>query len=172
MVYCSRDETAMTAPDKPARCLIPADEIEAGRETFNHPWNPNSEVVGTHLSALTGLVETGVSRVTIPPGKESFVYHRHQTEEEWIYVLSGRGVAEINGEAFEVGPGDFMGFPAGRVAHHLKNPFPEPLEYLMGGSHRPLEVAEFPRLGKVMIRREGAVTIFDEADGRPFGPLD
>jgi uncharacterized cupin superfamily protein len=48
----------------------------------------------------------------MPPGKESFVYHSHHREEEWIYVLSGRGVAEIDGEEFEVGAGDFMGFPA------------------------------------------------------------
>jgi uncharacterized cupin superfamily protein len=31
--------------------------------------------------------------VSVPPGKESFVYYSHQREEEWIYVLSGRGIA-------------------------------------------------------------------------------
>ena len=59
----------------------------------SHPWNPNSELYGTRLSSLVGLSRVGVSRVSVPPGKESFVYHSHQREEEWIYVLSGRGIA-------------------------------------------------------------------------------
>jgi uncharacterized cupin superfamily protein len=41
----------------------------------------------------------------MPPGKESFVYHSHHHEKEWLYILSGRGIAEINGEEFEVKSG-------------------------------------------------------------------
>jgi uncharacterized cupin superfamily protein len=94
--------------------LIKADEVADNAMGFSHPWNPNSELVGSRLSTLVGLVRTGVSWVRIPPGKESFVYHAHYREEEWIYIISGRGVAEIDGEEFEVAAGDFMGFPTPR----------------------------------------------------------
>ena len=102
--------------------LIKADEVAERAGSFSHPWNPNSEIIGTRLSTLVGLSRIGVSLVRIPPGKESFVYHSHYREEEWIYVISGRGVAEIDDEEFEVAAGDFMGFPTPSVAHHLRNP--------------------------------------------------
>ena len=49
------------------------------------------------LSRLTGLKHSGVNLARIAPGKESFVYHSHQREEEWLYILSGTGTAEIDG---------------------------------------------------------------------------
>ncbi|MGH9891065.1 MAG: cupin domain-containing protein [bacterium] len=60
----------------------------------------------------------------VPGGKESFTYHSHHREEEWIYILSGQAIAEIDGAEYEVGPGDFMAFPTPSVAHHLRNPCP------------------------------------------------
>ncbi len=104
------------------RFVVRSEEAAEQASHFSHPWNPNSELYGTRLSSLVGLSRVGVSRVSVPSGKESFVYHSHQREEEWIYVLSGRGIAEIGDEEFEVAAGDFMGFPAPQVAHHLRNP--------------------------------------------------
>lgn len=152
--------------------LLRAAAIAAKCSSFSHPWNPKSQLVGARLAGETGLKRTGVSFVRIPPGRESFVYHSHEREEEWIYVLSGRGVAEIDGREFEVGAGDFMGFPTPSVAHHLRNPFAEELVYLMGGESLDFEVADFPRLGKRMVRRGQAVEVYNISDGRPFGPLE
>lgn len=154
------------------RFLVKADEIAAEESRFSHPWNPNSEIIGTRLSTLAGLSRVGVSLARIPPGKESFVYHSHYREEEWIYVISGRGIAEIDGEEYEVGAGDFMGFPAPQVAHHLRNPHEEDLVYLMGGEALDMDVADFPRLDKRMLRRGQNVEIYDMADARDFGPLE
>jgi uncharacterized cupin superfamily protein len=109
--------------------------------------------------------------VSVPPGKESFVYHSHQREEEWIYVLSGRGIAEIGDEEFEVGVGDFMGFPAPQVGHHLRNPYEEDLVYLVGGEALDVDIADFPRLGKRMVRRGQEVEIYEASDAKRFGPL-
>jgi uncharacterized cupin superfamily protein len=36
------------------------------------------------------------------------VYHSHQSEEEWLYILSGRGIAEIDSEEIDVAAGAFM----------------------------------------------------------------
>ena len=159
--------------DGRVKVLRQAEETTQGEARYSHPWNPNSELHGTRLSSLPGLSRVGVSRVRLPAGKESFVYHSHYREEEWIYVLSGRGVAEIDGEEFEVGPGDFMGFPAPQVAHHLRNPNGEDdLVYLVGGEVLDVDVADFPRLGKRMVRRGQDVEIYDASDAKSFGPLD
>src|SRR5919108_4652226 len=90
--------------------LLRSSEITEKEESFSHPWNPNSLIIGTRISRMVGLRRTGVSLVRVPPGKESFVYHSHHREEEWIYIISGRGIAEIDGDEFQVGAGDFMGF--------------------------------------------------------------
>ena len=152
--------------------LIKADEVAASADGFSHPWNPNSEIVGTRLSTLVGLSRIGVSLIRIPAGMESFVYHSHYREEEWIYLISGRGIAEIDGEEFEVAAGDFMGFPTPSVAHHLRNPYDEDLAYLVGGENRDVEIAEFPRLGKLILRRGQAVEVDDMSDARSCGPRD
>ncbi|MEM9008207.1 MAG: cupin domain-containing protein, partial [Cyanobacteria bacterium P01_F01_bin.86] len=102
--------------------LLKAADIAAiGEFEFHHPLNPHSEVYLRSLSRSTGLNRIGVNLARIPPGKESFIYHSHSNEEEWVYILSGRGIAEIGGVEHEVGPGDFMGFGLPQQPHHLRN---------------------------------------------------
>lgn len=152
--------------------ILKATEIADSLQIFSHPWNPKSEISGTYMGRTVGLKRTGVNFAKIPPGKESFVYHSHYCEEEWIYILSGRGIAEIDGEEFEVSSGDFMAFPTPSVAHHLKNAGDEDLVYLMGGENLDAEIADFPHHGKRMIRRSNSVEIFNLKDAQPFGALD
>ena len=155
------------------RFIVRSKEAEEEATRFSHPWNPNSELFGTRLSSLVGLSRVGISRVRMPPGKESFVYHSHHREEEWIYVLSGRGIAEIGDEEYEVGAGDFVGFAAPQVAHHLRNlSDQDDLVYLMGGEALDADIADFPRLGKRMVRRGMEVEVYDASDAKEFGPLE
>ena len=148
--------------------LFRAAEIEAARTEASHPWNPQSKLTGTQLSRLGGLKRTGVSLARIPPGKESFCYHSHHFEEEWVYVLAGRAIAEIDGAEFEVGPGDFLAYPAPGCAHHLRNPFDAEFTYLMGGESREFDIADFPRVGKRMIRTGANVEVVELADVKGF----
>ena len=139
------------------------------QETFSHPFSARSKVSGTSLSDATGLQRIGVHALRIPPGHEAFVYHSHQTEEEWLYILSGRGVAVVDGKEHEVGPGDFMGFPTPSVAHVLRNPFSEELVYLAGGERHASEIADFPEQKKRMVRVGGKVAVYPhEAGENPF----
>lgn len=153
-----------------SRVLLRAREIEDQATMHGHPWNPQSEICGTQLGRLAGLSRTGVSLVRVAPGKESFVYHAHELEEEWVYILSGAATAEIDGVEYNVGPGDFMGFAAPSVAHHLRNTGSDDLVYLMGGENREVEVATFPRLNRRMLRMGDRIEVFDVDAARPFGP--
>ena len=130
---------------------------------FHHPLNPNSEIYLRFLGRAVGLKRIGVTIARVPPGKESFIYHSHQNEEEWVYILSGRGIAEIGDMEYEVEPGDFMGFGLPQQPHHLRNPFNEDLVYLIGGEAGRLDVGVFPRLGKRVIRDGESAYIFDES---------
>ncbi len=161
-------------PDAP-KPLTPRDHLSRAADraarpehVFRHPWNPASELRGYRLGAPTGLRRVGVNLVRIPPGKESFVFHRHHQEEEFAYVLSGRGVAEVGDDSFEIGPGDFLGFPAGGPAHHIRNPHAEDLVYLSGGENREIEVADFPRLGRRMVRFPDAIAAYPLEPMIPF----
>lgn len=148
--------------------LLRAAEIAEKEATFSHPWNPQSEITGTQMSRLLGLTRTGVSLARIPPGKESFAYHAHHREEEWLYILSGRGLAKIDGKEYEVAAGDFIAFPTPSVPHHMTNPFDENLVYLMGGENLRHDIADFPELDRRMIRLGDTVEIYKLSDGKPF----
>jgi uncharacterized cupin superfamily protein len=136
---------------EPKDLLVRADRAVAQEESFRHPLNPESEIHGTTLSRLTGLVKSGVNLIRVPPGKESFVHHVHLVDEEWMYVLSGTGELRIGDERFAVGPGDFAGFPPRTHAHHLKATGSEELVYLSGGEAVDFGIADFPELGKRLV---------------------
>jgi uncharacterized cupin superfamily protein len=139
--------------------------------TFSHPLNPKSEVHMRSLGDAVGLERLGINLTRVAPGKESFCYHMHHTEEEFVYILSGRGIAEIGDEEHEVGPGDFMGFPTPSVGHHLRNPFTEDLVYLSGGERRISEIADFPRLDKRMVRVGMNLSIYGISDAGAMPPF-
>lgn len=46
--------------------------------------------------------------------------HRHLDEEEFYFITAGRGIAVVDGESFEVGPGDATHCPAGST-HGILN---------------------------------------------------
>ena len=96
----------------PEAHLLTAAQI-AGREAFplSHPLNPQSEVYLRRLGETVGLQRVVVTMARVPPGKESFIYHAHKGDEELLFIVTGRGCAEIGDKTFEVGPGDFMAFP-------------------------------------------------------------
>jgi uncharacterized cupin superfamily protein len=152
--------------------ILKAEQISSNLQSFSHPWNPNSELLGTQLGRMVGLKRTEVGFVKVSPGKESFIYHAHHREEEWIYILSGHGVAEIDGKEVEVSSGDFMGFPTPSVAHHLRNAGNEDLVYLVGGENLDVEIVDFPQLGKRMLRHGDSVEIYNSSDAKPFEALD
>jgi uncharacterized cupin superfamily protein len=154
------------------KVLWTAGEIAARGKPFKQRLNPNSEFIGASLSRLAGMSRAHVTLARLPVGKDSFAYHAHLLEEEWVYILAGRGVAEIDGKSHAVGPGDFMGFATPSVPHLLKNPHKEDLVYLMGGEDAPLDVLDYPTLDKrYLLLRTGNGTEFYElgAPIKPFG---
>jgi uncharacterized cupin superfamily protein len=154
--------------DTPSLNIVRAADIGAHAQEFSHPWNPHSKMIGTQLARSVGLKRTGVNFMRVPAGHESYVYHSHLYEEEWIYLLSGRAIALIDGVEHTVEAGDFIGFPTPSVAHLLRNPGPDDLVYLVGGENRDIDVADFPGLGKRMVRMGSQIDIYDPTAARSF----
>jgi uncharacterized cupin superfamily protein len=157
--------------EKPSLNLVRAADIAAHAQEFSHPWNPASLMRGTQLGRSVGLKRTGVNFMRVPPGRESYVYHSHRYEEEWMYVIAGGGVALIDGQEFAIAAGDFLGFPTPSVAHLLRNTGAEDLVYLAGGENRDFEIAVFPLLGKRLVSMGQEVDVYDADDAKAFGPL-
>ena len=160
--------------DRKPACLLRADEIAGRRKWFSQRLNPRSRLAGTPRATLAGFTRTGVDVVTLPPGAESFAYHAHTFEEEWLYVLSGRGVALVDGAELELGAGDFLGFPAPSVPHLMCNRSDADLVYLEGGERRGMDVIDYPGIGKrYLLLHEGAqgVSFYElGSPSHPFGP--
>jgi len=129
-----------------AHPLLRAQDIAAlPEEARTHALDPEAIRHTRSLGDAVGLQSLGVHLVRLTSGRRSSVLHFHHHDEEWIYVLSGRGLAEIGDDTFDVGAGDFMGFVAGSAPHNLYNPNPEDLVYLVGGNRLPYDVCDYPR---------------------------
>ncbi|WP_372712954.1 cupin domain-containing protein [Ilyobacter sp.] len=61
------------------------------------------------------------------PGSE-ICYHEHIDDEEFYYILSGKGIVNDNGKEREIGPGDLIYTPF-KEGHGLKNTGDEPIKF-------------------------------------------
>jgi len=157
------------------KALWRAAEIAPTMRPFTQKLNPNSLFRAAPLSRLAGMARAHVSLVRLPPGKDSFAYHAHMHEEEWIYIVSGRAIAEIDGKSVEVGPGDFMGFATPSVPHLLRNTFDEECAYLMGGEDKPIDVVSYPNLDKryLLMQTPNGTEFYELGEpSKPFGKAD
>jgi uncharacterized cupin superfamily protein len=50
----------------------------------------------------------------------------------------------------------------------MTNPFNVDLVYMMGGENKEHEIADFPTLGKRMLRLGENIEIYELTDGKPF----
>jgi uncharacterized cupin superfamily protein len=136
--------------------LLRASEVQAlPEEARPHPLDASLVRHTRSLGDAVGLEAVGLHLVRLTKGGVSSVFHRHHQEEEWVYVLSGRAIADIGDEKHEVAAGDFMGFAAGSVAHALRNPFDEDFVCLVGGNRLEFDICDYPRIGKRRYRMKG-----------------
>ena len=136
--------------------LLSASAIQGLEEVqHQHQFNDNAVRATRTLGTHVGLSRIGIHLVRLKPGRHSTQQHYHDADEEFIYILSGRGLAHIGDERHEVGPGDFMGFPAPSPAHSLENPFEEDLVYLMGGERNAFDAVHYPLIRRSMLKSHG-----------------
>jgi len=144
----------------------PADELHV-----HHPFNAASEIHMTRLSDRTGLARLGVSLARVPAGKESFVLHAHTLQEEWVYILAGRGHVVLGEVSVAIEAGDFIGFPTDGTPHLIRNTSESDLVYLQGGERREGDRGWFPTLGKVGYQHDTAHMALVDVDDIQIMPF-
>lgn len=102
--------------------------------------------------ALGGGERLACSLWELAPGKKSFPFHSHLVTEEALLVVSGRGKVRTPEGLTEIGPGDFVAFPAGGPAHQLVNDGPEALVYVAMSASSDADVCLYPDSKKVAPR--------------------
>jgi uncharacterized cupin superfamily protein len=144
----------MSEPTKPN--ILRRAEIEAMPGTAKvHFLNPKARRTNKSLGDATGLGGFGFHLIEVPPGAVSTEHHLHYFEDEAVYVLEGRAIVVLDEARHELGPGDFVGLPAGGPAHSFENPGPGPLRCLVVGQRLAHDVGDYPRLGKRLYRNAG-----------------
>lgn len=110
----------------------PFDRVVAGRER-------------KRLGNAAGLDQFGVNLTTLGPGASSSLRHRHEKEDELIYMLEGEVVLIEDGGETLLRAGDAAGFKANsRDGHHLVNRTTHNAVYLEIGSARGMNASNFP----------------------------
>ncbi|WP_417808958.1 cupin domain-containing protein [Thioclava sp.] len=138
------------------RYLIRAAEIAAMEGLAKtHFLNDNAQRINKSLGDATGLTGIGVHLIEVAPGCESTEFHRHFHEDEAIFVLSGTATARIGDAREAIGPGDFIGYRAGGLAHAIENTGTEILRLLVIGQRLPHDVGDYPDKGKRLFRNAG-----------------
>ena len=104
-------------------------------------WTPAPGVgsVVRRLGDAVGLTHMGVNLRAVEPGMAGSNRHFHMVEEEWVYVVSGRGTLRVGPHHIPVRGGSFAGFPPGPRPHRFLAAGDEPLVLLEGGERRPAE---------------------------------
>lgn len=129
------------------------DAMEGTRKT--HFLNPNAQRVNKSLGDETGLTGIGVHLIEVQPGRDTTEYHVHHHEDECVYILSGTATARIGDQDHPIGPGDFIGYRKGGLAHGIFNSGEVPLRMLVIGQRLPHDVGDYPDQSKRIFRNEG-----------------
>ena len=91
-------------------------------ETFSYPGDTETFGTGAALGRKLGLKRVAINYEILQPGDRSSWPHAHSEEEEFIFVLEGTPQVWIDGNVYDLKPGDCVGLPPGTGhAHTLIN---------------------------------------------------
>ncbi len=133
--------------------LLRANDIAAMKGTDKvHFLDAGAKRLNRSLGDATGLTGIGVHLIEVRPGDSTTAHHVHQHEDEGVYILSGHATATIGDADFAVGPGDFIGYRKGGLAHSIHNSGTETLRCLVVGERLAHDACDYPRLGRRLYR--------------------
>ncbi|KAJ3554117.1 hypothetical protein NM688_g3275 [Phlebia brevispora] len=155
--FMSTQETGgSTLPHRVATASLSRDDIAELR----HPLNPECRRSVFALGDACGLTKQGIHFCRVDPHVATTVYHWHNNDEEWCYILeAGEGGAILltheegteTPKEVKVYKGDFLAFPSGKRNAHALRAGDHELVYLVGGTREALDVCTYPLEGKKLV---------------------
>lgn len=119
-------------------------------------WTSHNGVVNEHtgrndgpwsekvLGDVVGLTQFGVRMERVPPGSRTSTRHWHETEDEFVYILSGQLVLIEDSESV-LHAGEAAGWRAGQpTAHCLENRSSDDATLLVIGTRTTQGVVHYP----------------------------
>lgn len=104
------------------------------QDNAHYPGSNELLSIGAPVGRLLGLKKIGIHIETLPPGRRTSWPHAEKEEEEFAFVISGHPQAWIDGNIYNLNPGDFIAFPAGTgIAHTFINNSEQIAVLLVGG---------------------------------------
>jgi len=131
---------------------------------FGQDNGPYAEVP---LGDVIGLSQFGVHLERLSSGSRSSYRHWHETEDEFVYVVSGELVLIENDETL-LQAGDSAGWKAGQpVGHCLENRSEHDAVMLVVGTRATSGVVHYPD-HDVTLRHDESGRTFTRLDGSPI----
>ncbi len=145
--------------------VLKAGDIEALTEARNvHQFNDRAKRNTKSLGDLVGLTTIGFHLVRVEPGDETTQHHNHECSDEFVFILSGKGILSLGDEEIDIEAGDFAGFPMNGPPHSMKNTGGDDLVYLMGGGRPDIDICNYPRIQRRMYIVRGQKEYVDLKD--------
>lgn len=119
------------------------------------------------LGDLFGLTNFGVNLTTLDPGAVSALHHRHSSQDEFVYVVSGTLTLVTDDGEFTLEAGMVIGFPAGGTAHHLHNRSGSAATYIEIGDRTAGDACTYPNDDLQAVHTETG-WFFARKDGTPY----
>lgn len=108
-------------------------------------WKDRIGLITKELGKSVGSQKIYINLDSVPPKGFSTKYHSHSQQEEFFYILSGKGKLRLNDAETEVKPGDFLSKPAGKnISHTFYNSGDEPLLILDIGTNEQEDTCYYP----------------------------
>lgn len=117
-----------------------------------------------------GSERLGASVWKLPPGETAYPYHFHYSDEELLFVLSGRPTLRTPAGTRELAPGEAVHFPLGEEgAHQVSNRTEEEVRFLAVSTNGAADVVVYPDSNKICAAERlpeggGLHTFFDLDD--------
>jgi uncharacterized cupin superfamily protein len=97
-----------------------------------------------------GTERLGASVWKLPPGEAAYPYHFHYSDEELVFVLSGRPTLRTPEGPRQLEPGEVVNFPLGeRGAHQISNQTDEEVRFLAVSTSGAPDVVVYPDSNKI-----------------------
>jgi uncharacterized cupin superfamily protein len=131
-----------------------------------------AKVVTGRSSAALGspfdLTQFGVNIVTLDPGAWSSQRHWHETEDEFVYALTGEMVLIDDHGRHVLRPGQCAGFKAGNGnGHHIVNESDKPASFLVVGTKAQVDQVTYSDIDMKAEKNNGPWS-FTKRDGSAF----